>query len=270
LERVAAGVTTIGPRELLSELIDAVDGGRPAVLATIVGTEGSVPRHAGSKMVVHPDGTATGTIGGGEVEALVRDEALAALKDRRPRLRRYTLNDPELGDPGICGGTMTIYLEPYMTPRTVYVIGAGHVGRSVVDLADWLGYRTVVVDDRADLVTEEGMPNASIRFAGSVADALEAHPADETTAVVVVTRSHELDALIVPILLQTPAPYIGVMGSKRRWATTRGALVESGTPVEALNRLHVPIGLSIGAETVEEIAVSIMSQVIESAAASDE
>lgn len=157
-----------------------------------------------------------------------------------------------------------------MTPRTVYVIGAGHVGRSVVDLADWLGYRTVVVDDRADLVTEEGMPNASIRFAGSVADALEAHPADETTAVVVVTRSHELDALIVPILLQTPAPYIGVMGSKRRWATTRGALVESGTPEEALNRLHVPIGLSIGAETVEEIAVSIMSQVIESAAASDE
>ena len=261
-------MTTIGPRELLTELVDAVDGGRPVVLATIVGTEGSVPRHAGAKMIVHSDGTTTGTIGGGEVEALVRDEALATLKDRRPRLRRYTLNDPELGDPGICGGTMTIYLEPYMTPRTVYVIGAGHVGRSVVDLADWLGYRTVVVDDRTDLVTEEAMPNAVVRFAGSVQDALDEHPADETTAIVVVTRSHELDALIVPRLLETPAPYIGVMGSKRRWATTREALAESGTPVEALERLHVPIGLSIGAETVEEIAVSIMSQIIESAAAS--
>ena len=263
-------MTTIGPRELLTELIDAVDGGSPVVLTTIVGTDGSVPRHAGSKMVVHPDGTTTGTIGGGEVEALVRDEALAALKDRLPRLRRYTLNDPELGDPGICGGTMTVYLEPYMTPRTVYVIGAGHVGRSVVDLADWLGYRTVVVDDRADLVTEEAMPNAAVRFAGSVKDALDEHPADTTTAVVVVTRSHELDAQIVPILLKTPAPYIGVMGSKRRWATTRDALAESGIPGDALDRLHVPIGLSIGAETVEEIAVSIMSQVIESAAASDE
>jgi xanthine dehydrogenase accessory factor len=263
-------VTTIGPRELLAELIDAVDGGRPVVLATIVGTEGSVPRHAGAKMVVRPDGTTSGTIGGGEVESLVRDEALGVLKDRRTRLRRYTLNDPELGDPGVCGGTMTIYLEPYMTPRTVYVIGAGHVGRSVVDLADWLGYRTVVVDDRADLVTEEAMPNATIRFAGSVSNALAEHPADATTAVVVVTRSHNLDAQIVPILLETPAPYIGVMGSKRRWATTRDALVESGTPAEALERLHVPIGLGIGAETVEEIAVSIMSQVIESAAASSE
>ena len=261
-------MTTIGPRELLAELIDAVGGGRPVVLATIVGTEGSVPRHAGAKMVVHADGTTTGTIGGGEVESLVHDEALAVLKDRRPRLRRYTLNDPELGDPGICGGTMTVYLEPYMTPRTVYVIGAGHVGRSVIDLADWLGYRTVVVDDRADLVTEEAMPNAAIRLAGSVKDALDEHPADETTAIVVVTRSHELDAQIMPILLETPAPYIGVMGSKRRWATTRDALAESGTPAEALDRLHVPIGLSIGAETVEEIAVSIMSQIIESAAAS--
>ena len=263
-------MTTIGPRELLTELADAVDGGTPVVLVTIVGTEGSVPRHSGAKMVVHPDGDTAGTIGGGEVEALVRDEAIATLKERRPRLRRYTLNDPELGDPGICGGTMTIYLEPYMTPRTVYVIGAGHVGRSVVDLADWLGYRTIVVDDRADLMTEEAMPNAAIRFAGSVQDALDEHPADETTAVVVVTRSHELDAQIVPILLETPAPYIGVMGSRRRWATTRDALAESGTPADALDRLHVPIGLSIGAETVEEIAVSIMSQVIESAAASDE
>jgi len=269
LERAATDVTTIGPQELLAELVDAVDGGRPVVLATIVGTEGSVPRHAGAKMVVRSDGTTMGTIGGGEVEALVHGEALAALNDRRPRLRRYTLNDPELGDPGVCGGTMTIYLEPYMTPRTVYVIGAGHVGRSVIDLADWLGYRTVVVDDRADLVTEEAMPNAAIRVAGSVQDALDEHPADETTAIVVVTRSHELDAQIVPVLLETRAPYIGVMGSKRRWATTREALVESGTPIEALDRLHVPIGLSIGAETVEEIAVSIMSQIIESAAVSD-
>ncbi len=260
-------MTTIGPQELLAELADAVDGGRPVVLATIVGTEGSVPRHTGAKMVVHADGTTTGTIGGGEVEALVHDEALAVLKDRRPRLRRYTLNDPEQGDPGICGGTMTIYLEPYMTPRTVYVIGAGHVGRSVIDLADWLGHRTVIVDDRADLVTEEAMPKAGVRFAGSVKDALSEHPVDEATAVVVVTRSHELDAQIVPMLLETPTHYIGVMGSKRRWATTRDALVDQGVAEEALDRVHVPIGLSIGAETVEEIAVSIMSEIIASTTA---
>lgn len=262
-------MTTIGPREILAELADAVDGSQPVVLATIVETARSVPRHAGTKMVVRADGSTIGTIGGGEIESLVRDESLTALKNRRPLLLRYTLEDPETGDPGICGGTMTVYLEPYMTPRTVYVIGAGHVGRSVVDLADWLGYRTVVIDDRADLVTEETMPNADFRFTGSVLDALGEHPVDDSTAVVVVTRSHELDAEIVPILLDTPAPYIGVMGSTRRWETTRGALIDQGVAAQKLERVHVPIGLEIHAETVEEIAVSIMSEIIASAWESD-
>ncbi|MEN8235825.1 MAG: XdhC family protein, partial [Actinomycetota bacterium] len=109
-------MTTNNSHEILAALSDAVEGGRPAVLATIVSTERSVPRHAGAKMVVFPDGTTIGTIGGGEVEARVRDEGLSMFGERRPRLYRYTLNDPEHGDPGVCGGTMTIYLEPYMTP----------------------------------------------------------------------------------------------------------------------------------------------------------
>jgi xanthine dehydrogenase accessory factor len=218
-------------------------------------------------MLVLDDGTTSGTIGGGQVEALVVENALEAMAAHQTRLTTYTLQEPLRGDPGVCGGTMTIALEPYMPPPSVFVIGAGHVGRAVIDLAHWLGYRTVAIDDRADLVTEEALPNADVLFAGDVAAAVETYPITADTSVVVVTRSFEMDALIVPLLLETPAPYIGVMGSKRRWSSTRDALGDVDLSDDDLSRIHAPIGIEIGAESVEEIAVSIMSEVIASSGA---
>ncbi len=111
-------MSAVRPDHVLTALTAAVNGGQSAVLATIVETAGSVPRHAGAKMVVFADGTATGTVGGGKVEAAIRVEALAVLARRTPDLRHYSLQDPTQGDPGICGGTMSVYLEPYMTPHT--------------------------------------------------------------------------------------------------------------------------------------------------------
>jgi len=215
-------------------------------------------------MLVLDDGTTSGTIGGGAVEALVVGDALEAMATGVTRLTTYTLQEPLRGDPGVCGGTMTIALEPYMPPPSVLVIGAGHVGRAVIDLAHWLGYRTVAIDDRADLVTAEALPNADVLFAGGVTAALEMHPVTADTSVVVVTRSFEMDAEIVPALLKTPARYIGVMGSKRRWSSTREALAGVDLSESDLARIHAPIGIEIGAESVEEIAVSIMSEVIAS------
>jgi len=258
----AGRVRATGEAPILDALTEAVSGGNPVVLATIIDTEGSVPRHAGTKMVVGADGSSIGTIGGGTVEATIRADALDVLAARRPAAKEYVLRDPDEGDVGVCGGTMTVYLEPYMAPHTVYIIGAGHVGRAVVDLAHWLGYRTVVVDDRSELVTVEAMPNADERFAGAVEDALGALPVTASTSIVVVTRSHELDARITPLLLATPARYIGVMGSRRRWEATRAELDSEGVSANAMDRIRNPIGLDIAAETVEEIAVSIMSEVI--------
>jgi xanthine dehydrogenase accessory factor len=255
-------VRSTGDAHVLDALTKAVSGGEPVVLATIVGTEGSVPRHAGTKMVIGVDGKSVGTIGGGTVEATIRGDAVDVLATRRPVTKEYVLKDPDEGDVGVCGGTMTVYLEPYMAPHTVYIIGAGHVGSAVVDLAHWLGYRTVVVDDRTELMTQEAVPNADERFAGTVEDALEAIPVTASTSIVVVTRSHELDARITPLLLETPARYIGVMGSRRRWEATRAQLDGEGISSSDMDRIHNPIGMDIAAETVEEIAVSIMSEVI--------
>jgi xanthine dehydrogenase accessory factor len=258
-------VSAVGPERVLADLFAAVNGGHRVVLATVVDTHGSVPRHTGTKMVIRGDGSIVGTVGGGKVEAAIRADALALARSESG-LRQYTLQDPEQGDPGVCGGTMTVYLEPYMTPHTIFVIGCGHVGKAVIDLAHWLGYRTVAVDERADLITEDALPHADVRFHGSVLDAIAAHPITENTSVVVVTASHTMDAQITPLLLETPARYLGVMGSKRRWKSTRELLDDNGTPEDALERIHNPIGLDIGAETVEEIAVSIMSEVINAAA----
>ena len=131
-----------------------------------------------------------------------------------------------------------------------------------MDLAHWLGYKTVAIDDRPDLVSEEAMPNADARFAGSVQDAIAAHPVPDNASIVVVTRSPEVDIAILPDLIATPARYIGVMGSRTRWRSTREHLLEAGVNAVDLDRLHVPIGIDLNAETLEEIAVSILSEVI--------
>jgi xanthine dehydrogenase accessory factor len=256
-------VASTGHHEFLAEMSAAVASLRPVVLATVVATRRSVPRHAGTKMLVYEQGDQLGTIGGGELEARVIEDALDALRTGKTRLETYTLVDPDRGDPGVCGGEMTVYLEPYMPPHTVFVIGIGHVGRAVVDLAHWLGYRTVATDDRPDRVSEEALPAADERIAGSVAEALAAAPVTEDTSVVVVSRSVEVDADAIPQLLKTPARYIGVMGSDRRWNTTRQRLVDDGVAEAELERIHVPVGIELGAETVEEIAVSILSEIIE-------
>jgi len=255
---------------VLRELSDAVQNGQPVVLATIVATNRSVPRHAGTKMLVYPDGRLTGTVGGGEMESRVIEEARAAFGSRRPQLLDYALLDPARGDPGVCGGEVQIYLEPYMPAHTILVVGGGHVGRAIVDLADWLGYRTVVIDDRPERMTEAEMPNAGQRLVGSMTDVLADLAVTEDTSVAVVTRSVDKDAEAIPLLLDTPARYIGVMGSERRWREVQSKLAEAGLDPTRLERVHAPIGLDINAETLEEIAVSILSEIIRLRGASSE
>lgn len=249
-------------QRVLRELSDAIALGLPVVLATVVATRRSVPRHAGAKMLVYLDGRLVGTIGGGEMESRVIDEARALFTTRHPRLLDYALVEPSRGDPGVCGGEVQIYLEPYMPAHTIVVIGAGHVGRAVIDLADWLGYQTVVIDDRSERLTDEEMPNAGQRLTDSITGALAGLDISEDTSVAVVTRSVDKDVEAIPLLLETPARYIGVMGSERRWREVTSRLEAIGLGETELERVHAPIGLDIHAETLEEIAVSILSEII--------
>ncbi len=263
---------------LLGRLAEAVDRGQAVASATVVDTSRSVPRHAGAKMLVYRDGSTSGTVGGGEMEARVVTEAVAALGDGRCRLLSYRLVDPGRGDPGVCGGDVRIFVEPHMPEPTVVVMGYGHVGRAVAHLARWLGFRVIAVDDRAGIAAGvdgaqaggqapgefiEASEQAPGEFiVGTAEDLLAAHDLDEDVSVVLVTRNTDVDAAALPTLLGTAAGYVGVMGSERRWAATRARLEAGGVGPGALDRVHAPIGIEVGAETPEEIALSIMAEVV--------
>ena len=247
---------------LLSTLIDNQNQGKAIAMATIVRARGSVPRHAGSKMLIFPDGTTVGTIGGGEMESRVVQEALEALKDGLPRIIPYSLVDPSRGDPGVCGGEVEIFIEPYQPAATVLVIGCGHVGRALAQLASWAGFQVAVTDDRPELASPDHIPEADVYLPGDFETAMADYTITSNTFIAAVTRNVLVDRQILPKLLASPAPYIGVIGSRRRWQETKKLLMEDGLSETEIGRFHSPIGLELQAETPEEIALSIMAEII--------
>lgn len=249
-------------RTIVRALADAIDHGVPVAMATVVRTQNSVPRHAGAKMLVFGDGRQLGTIGGGEMESRVRAAAADALASGHPTSLEFDLVDPAHGDPGVCGGSAFIYLEPYMPRDHVVVIGCGHVGAAVIELAHWLGFRVTALDDRDEVADAASLPDADVVLAGPLADSLRQVTIDASTHVVLVTRNVGVDIDVLPIVLDSPAASVGVMGSSRRWATTRAELAEAGVADERLARVNAPIGLDVDAETPTEIALSIMSQIV--------
>ncbi len=235
--------------------------GESGILCTIIESHGSTPRHVGSKMLVYPDGHFIGTVGGGEVESRVIVEALQALKDGSPRCLSYNMIDPKRGDPGICGGQLEIFVEPIRPQPMLVVLGGGHVGKAVAKLAHWMGYTVAVNDDRPEYCTPEANPDADLFYPVPMADLPKHLEITPNTYLVLTTRGMPVDVDGLPALLDTKAAYIGLIGSKRRWLSTRKALVDSGIPEEKLNRVFSPIGLEMNAETPEEIAVSIMGEI---------
>jgi len=233
-----------------------------AALCTVVKSEGSTPRHVGSKMLVYPDGKFIGTVGGGDLEHRVLDEAWMAISDGKPRMLKYTMADPSRGDPGVCGGTVEVFVEPINPPAMVVVIGGGHVGKAVVHLAKWLGFRVAVSDDREEFCNPESVPSADAYYPVPMDKLTEQLNVTRQTYLVVTSRGSGVDAAGLPSLLDSQAAYIGVIGSRRRWLTTVKALQEKGVSEELIARVHSPMGIELNAETPEEIAVSIMAEIL--------
>lgn len=248
--------------QLLQAILEAQRTGQPVALATVVRVQGSVPRHPGAKMLVYPDGRILGTVGGGEMERRVLAEALEALKVGDPRILHYALTDPASGDPGVCGGQAEVFVEPIQPPATLVVIGGGHVGRAVVQLGKFLGFRVVLSDDRAEHCNAEAVPGADEYLLGPMADLAKRVEIGGQTYIVLATRGVAIDVEGLPILLAKPAAYVGVIGSRRRWVTAAKELQARGLPPDTIARVHSPMGLELNAETPEEIAVSILAEII--------
>lgn len=231
-------------------------------LCTVVRTSGSTPRHSTSKMLVYPDRHILGTVGGGEVENRVIAEALLSIQDGQPRLLTYTMNDPARGDPGVCGGQVEVFVEPILPKPTLVIIGAGHVGKAVAHLAKWLGFWVAVNDDRPEFCTPEAVPDADAFFPCPMAELPRQLALTPWTYLVLTTRGSNVDVEGMPALLDAPVAYLGVIGSRKRWATARQQMIAAGVPAEKFERVHSPIGLELNAETPEEIAVSILAEIL--------
>ena len=243
-------------------LIDVLQNNKPAALATVVKTRGTTPRNAGAKMLVYTDGTIVGTIGGGETEMQVIAAAKNAIADGQPRYLDMKLANQGHGDPTASDDAMEIFVEPLLTAPTLVIVGAGHVGAAVAHLGKRLGFRIVVLDDLPELVTVEKFPDADERIVGDIVANVRELKITPQTYIVLATRAHALDAQLLGALIDKLAAYIGMLGSDRRATTALNALRQQGVDESLLARLHAPIGIEINAETPEEIAVSIMAEII--------
>lgn len=249
-------------KSIYQALAELEQNRQAAALCTIVRCQGSTPRGVGSKMLVYPGGSIVGTVGGGEVENRVIEEALDSLKDGNSRVLPYSMTDPERGDPGVCGGQLEVFVEPILPPSLLIVIGSGHVGKAVAHLAHWLGFRVAISDDRPDFCTPEAVPNADAYYPVRMAELPNQLEITPWTYLVLTTRGANIDIEGLPALLETPAAYIGIIGSRRRWETARKGLLAAGVEEDLLARVHSPIGLELNAQTPEEIAVSILAEVL--------
>lgn len=235
--------------------------GRISAIATIVECRGSSPQKQGAKMLVRDDGSIMGTLGGGCLEADVVQAALMAMKDGGPLTLPFELTEREGGL--VCGGRVLVYIEPVMLEPRLVVLGAGHVGKTLAKLARFSGFRVTVIDDREEFANRTNVPDADDLVVKDFELAFEHLPVEKDTYIVVATRGHNHDLDAVKAALETEADYIGLLGSRRKKALFLKALEESGFSPDDIRRVIIPVGLGIGSVTPEEIAVSIMAQIIQ-------
>ena len=249
--------------DLYQEIVRLRKDGRRGAVATIVNVRGSIPSFKTAKMLVRDDGSIVGTIGGGCVEAEVWQAAREVMESERPRTLTFDLNqDPKYDTGLVCGGTLEIFVEPVLPPADLYIFGAGHVAASLYKVASIAGFDITVVDDRAAYANRERFPEAQQVIADDFEKAVAQLAPSESSYIVIVTRGHRDDMRMLRWAVQTPARYIGMIGSKRKTITIFKELQAEGLPAHLFDRVHAPVGLDIGAITPEEIAVSITAELI--------
>jgi xanthine dehydrogenase accessory factor len=230
-------------------------------LAMIIESKGSTPRHVG-KMIVYRDGTIEGTVGGGLAEHYVIEDSVKAIQIGQSKIVEYKLN--KQAKDGIqmnCGGTLRVFIEVYKSRPELVLAGAGHLALALAKLADFLEYPYCVVDDRVGYCTKERFPNATNLFVDEdIGTAMLAANLNEKSYVVIVTKDR--DEIVLKTALQFPIAYVGMVASKRKVITIFEKLKREGITPEQLEQVHSPIGLDIGSETTQEIAMSIIGEII--------
>jgi len=250
-------------KEVFGAVTDALERGEPAALVTIVTTTGSTPQRVGAKMLVFADGRTVGTIGGGCYENDAFWKAREAIDSRKPQLVHYELDDDFAQETGlICGGQMDVYIEPIEPSPELFVVGAGHVGFHLARLAQEVGFQVHIIDDREKFANRERFPDAASVVAEDIPTWVANARLPANAYVVIVTRGHTNDLEALRALAPRPLRYLGLIGSRAKVARIYDTLLEEALSPDLLKNVHAPIGLDIGAVTPQEIAVSILAELI--------
>jgi len=235
-----------------------------SALVTVIATKGSTPRETGAKMLISADGNVYGTIGGSAVEALMIEKARESIRTGQYYKEWHDLDDREKEDTGmICGGKMEFFIEPLSVQPHLYIFGGGHVALPLARLAAQVGFQYSIIEDRSEFAGSERFPDArEIIIAGpeQINKKITFSPSDY---IAIVTRSHELDYQALKVVLKNEFRYLGLIASKIKKKQVVNQLREEGFTDDLIDQIHSPIGIDIAAKTPEEIAVSIVAELIQ-------
>jgi len=247
---------------IFEEISRNLTAGKPFVLATIIQTAGSSPRQTGAKMLVYPDGSIFGTIGGGNFENLViRDGVDLFGNNENTLLKKYSFSREGSESTGMCcGGEAKVYMEKFGRPRRLVIFGGGHVGRDVVKVCRDLDFSITVVDDRHEILEDYDSGTKAIKTDDKYQENFPA--LDENCYVVIVTRSHDSDRIVLEQVLKSNCAYVGMIGSQKKISKVFQSLRENGISEEKISKVLAPVGLDIGGEGPYEIAISIAAELI--------
>jgi xanthine dehydrogenase accessory factor len=249
--------------DVFEELVRLRNLGQKCALATIVEVRGSIPSYESAKLLVREDGSMTGTIGGGCVEAEVWNAAREVIETEKPKRLTFNLGQDAAYDNGlICGGQLEVFVEAVLPVPRAFIFGAGHISKSLSKIATLAGFATVVVDDRESFANRERFPEAGEVHSGEYEEIFPRLAINETSYLIIVTRGHRDDMRILRLAAGTPARYIAMIGSRRKVLNVFRELEKEGIPREVLEKIHAPMGLDIGAISPEEIAVSVTAEMI--------
>lgn len=247
---------------LYNEVQACMKRGEQVVTATVVKTAGAAPCGVGEKMLVHADGSANGSFAGPHTDGKVIEMALQALHDGRSFLTHVHLDADQGEAVGSCGATLEVFFEVLRPEARLIIAGAGYVAQALARLAAHLDFHTVVVDERRDLADPAVFGETVQLTFGDIPETLRALEPDDGSFIVIVTRGHHLDEEALRAALETKAAYVGMIGSPSKVKHIFKSLLQQGYAREMLARVHAPIGLDLGAQTPDEIALSIAAEIV--------
>jgi len=249
--------------DVYEEVVRIRRSGQKCAIATIVQVNGSIPSYESAKLLVREDGSMVGTIGGGCVEAEVWNVAREVMESEKPRHLTFNLGQDAAYDNGlICGGQLNVFVEPVLPQPFAYIFGAGHISKSLSKIAVAAGFATVIVDNRDAFANRDRFPEADQVYAEEYEDLFPKLSVNESSYIIIVTRGHRDDMRVLRWAVGTPARYVAMVGSKRKTINVVKELEKEGIPRSAFDRIHAPMGLEIGAVTPEEIAISVVAEMI--------